>query len=298
MGDVTLRQALDEYKEIYMASRNFAERTRVEYFNDLEDLIQFLEKLGLKAVRDIELPHIERYLAELDHRGLAGSTRKRKVVSIRSFLSYLYHNQYMNTNLASRVIPPFAEVKSPRYLTKSEYERLLEAASHNPRDYALIQLLLQTGIKLSELTRLTVNNVVLPSVMSPEASEIGYLQILGTKSKKGRTVPLNAKACISLVSYFKGRKMVPNSALFTNRFGENLSPRGAEKIVNKYMHRAGIRDASVQSLRHTFGIQHILSGAKLKVIQEVMGHRDSRTTSLYLSLVKDTIGREIQEHTL
>ena len=57
MGNITLRQALDEYKEIYMASRNFAERTRIEYFNDLEDLIQFLEQLGLKEVGDIELPH-------------------------------------------------------------------------------------------------------------------------------------------------------------------------------------------------------------------------------------------------
>jgi len=257
-----------------------------------------LEKLDLKVVRDIELPQLERYLAELDRRGLAGTTRKRKVVSIRSFLSFLYHDEYMSTNLASRIIPPFAEAKSPRYLTKSEYERLLEAASHDPRDYALIQLLLQTGIKLSELARLTVNNVVLPSAVSLEATEVGYLQISGSKSKKGRTVPLNSKASISLVDYFKGRKVTPDSPLFTNRFGENLSPRGAEKIVNKYMHRAGIRDASVQSLRHTFGIQHILSGAKLKVIQEVMGYRDSRTISVYFYLVKDTIGKEMQDHTL
>ena len=271
MGEITLRRALNEYKEIYMASRNFSERTRVEYFNDLEDLIQFLEQLGLMDVGDIGLPQLERYLAELDRRGLAGTTRKRKVVSIRSFLSFLYHDQYMSTNLANRVIPPFAEAKSPRYLTKSEYERLLDTASNDPRDYALIQLLLQTGIKLSELARLTVNDVVLPSVMS---QEVGDLRILGSKSKKGRTVPLNARACIALVQYFKGRKVIPSSVLFTNRFGEKLSPRGAEKVVNKYMHKAGIRGASVQSLRHTFGIQYIVSGAKLKVVQEVMGNRD------------------------
>ncbi|MBE0573345.1 tyrosine-type recombinase/integrase, partial [Candidatus Dojkabacteria bacterium] len=271
MGDITLRKALDEYNEIYMASRNFAERTRVEYFNDLEDLIQFLEQLGLKEVRDIGLPQLERYLAELDRRGLAGTTRKRKVVSIRSFLWYLYQDSYISTNLSKRIIPPFADANSLRYLTKSEYDRLLKASSHKLRDYALIQLLLQTGIKLSELTRLTISDVQLPSIIS-ESKEVGVLHIMGNKSKKGRTIPLNTKACISLANYFKGRSLVSNTALFTNRFGEQLGSRGVEKIVTNHMLHAGIRDASVQSLRHTFGIHHLVSGADLKMIQEVMGH--------------------------
>src|SRR6266496_5730275 len=175
MGDITLSQALEEYKKIYMAARNFAQRTRVEYLNDLEDLIQFLEQLGIKEVKDIGLPQLERYLAELDRRGIVGSTRERKVVSIRSFLWYLYQDRYISTNISKRLIPPFANASSPRYLTKSEYERLLAAAVHNPRDFALIQLLLQTGIKLSELTGLTVNDVELPSRALPEMKDIGYL---------------------------------------------------------------------------------------------------------------------------
>ncbi len=298
MEEITLRRALEEYNDIYMASRNFAERTRIEYFNDLEDLIQFLDKLGFQLVRNIELPQLVRYLAELDRRGLAGTTRKRKVVSIRSFFSYLYQNQHMRINLSPRIIPPFAEIKSPRYLTKPEYERLLDACSHNRRDFALIQLILQTGIKLSELTRLTINDVELPSVMVPEMKDVGYLHILGSKSKKRRTIPLNSKACISLKNYFKGKHFIANSALFTNRFGEPLGPRGVEKIIKKYMLQTNIRDASVQSLRHTFGIHHIVSGAKLRTIQEVMGHRDSRTTSSYLAFVKEEISKNVQEHAL
>ena len=127
---------------------------------------------------------------------------------------------------------------------------------------------------------------------------MGYLRILGSKSKKGRPVPLNTKACIALAHYFKERKVMTNSALFSNRFAEKLSARGVEKIVSKYLFQAGIRDANVQSLRHTFAIQHIISGAKLKVIQEVMGYIDSRTTSMYSFLVKDKVGMELQEHTL
>lgn len=179
MGEMNLKEALKEYKNIYMAYRNFAERTRVEYQNDLEDLIRFLEHLGLKKVKDIGLPHLERYLAELDHRGAAGSTRKRKVVSIRSFLGYLYQDGYISINLAKQLIPPFAEAKSPRYLSKLEYERLLKASANNSRDFALIQLLLQTGIKLSEITRLNVNDVELPSVLLSETEDVGNLHIIG-----------------------------------------------------------------------------------------------------------------------
>lgn len=298
MGELTLRQALDEYKDVYMASRNFAERTRIEYFNDLEDLTQFLEQFGIKEVVKIELPQLVRYLADLDRRGLAGTTRKRKVVSIRSFLLYLYQNQYMRINLANRLIMPFAEAKSPRYLTKPEYERLLNACAHNPRDFALIQLLLQTGIKLTELTRLTMNDVELPTVCFPDPKDVGYLHVSGSGSKKGRTIPLNMKACMALLNYFKGRTKMSSAALFTNRFGKGLGTRGVEKIVNKYMLQIGIKDASVQSLRHTFGIHHIVSGAKLKMIQEIMGHRDSRTASLYFSVANEEISRELQEHIL
>jgi site-specific recombinase XerD len=298
MGDITLRKALRDYKSIYMAYRNFADRTRVEYQNDLEDLIQFLERIGVKEVRGTGLPQLEQYLAELDHRGIASSTRKRKVVSIRSFLSYLYDDQYTTTNLAKRLIPPFADARSPRYLTKSEYERLLNASSNNPRDYALIQLLLQTGIKLSELTRLTVQDVELPSDISPNMNDVGYLHIAGVKSKKGRVIPLNSRACISLANYFNGRNVMPGIPLFTARFSQKLSPRGVEKILRKYMLRTSIRDASVQSLRHTFAIHHINSGADLKIIKEVMGYLDSRSVSIYTDIVKNGINKEVQEHAL
>ena len=298
MGDITLRQALEEYKTIFMASRNLADRTRVEYLNDLQDLIAFLEQLRLNEVNNIGLPQLERYLAELDNRGIAGSTRKRKVVSIRSFLWYLFQERYIGTNLAKRLIPPFSEASSPRYLTKSEYERLLKESSNNPRDHALMQLLLQTGIKLSEFTRLTIQDIELPSDIFPDMKEVGYLYVGGSKSKKGRVIPLNAKACISLANYFNGQNMMQSTALFTSRFGKSLSARGVEKIVRKYMLRTNIRDASVQSLRHTFGIHHINSGADLKMIKEVMGYRDSRAVSIYNAIVKNRIGTELQEHAL
>src|SRR5688500_2725497 len=99
MGDITLRKALDDYKTVYMPYRNFAERTREEYLNDLEGFVGFLEKAGTNHVKALGLPIIERYVAHLEQEGLASPTRKRKVVSIRSFLSFLYQDGYIETNI-------------------------------------------------------------------------------------------------------------------------------------------------------------------------------------------------------
>src|SRR5215213_9623739 len=122
MGEMTLRQALNEFKTVYLAFRNYASRSREEYINDLEDLIIFLEKSGLSRVGDLEIPQIDRYLAELDQRGLAGSTRKRKAISIRSFLAFMYREHQISNDISKRIILPFAESRLPRVLAQSEYQ--------------------------------------------------------------------------------------------------------------------------------------------------------------------------------
>jgi len=189
----------------------------------------------------------------------------------------------------------FAEAKSPRFLTKSEYERLLGACAHNPRDFALIQLLLQTGIKLSELTRLTVNNVELPSRTLPEAKETGYLHIKGSERQKARTLPLNHKACLALDQYLSQRLLQTNSVLFINQIGKPLGPRGVGKIIGKYLEQVGISDANVQSLRHTFSAHHASKGASMKTIQEAMGCKDVRSTNIYITLTRE-MSQEMQNN--
>jgi len=144
MEDIPLRKALDDYITIYMAYRNFAERTRVEYQNDLEDLIGFLEKYGINHVKKLGLPIIERYVANLEQKGFASLTRKRKVVAIRSFLSFLYQDGYIVTDLAKKIILPFAENTMPYVLTQGECDQIRNACADSSRDRAIIELLLQT----------------------------------------------------------------------------------------------------------------------------------------------------------
>ncbi|SRR5258706_888835 len=298
MEDITLRLALEKYKEIYLASRNYSPRTRIEYVNDIEDLIRFLEHLGLKEVKNIGLQQLEQYLAELDHRGNVGPTRKRKVVSIRSFLWYLYHDRYIRINLANSLISPFTEDEAPRYLTKLEYKGLLETASYHARDFAIIQLLLQTGIKLSELTGLTISDIELPPVILPTIASTGLLRVFGGRSKRTRVIVLNPMACSALKKFLQERTGQSCMTLFINRFGVALGPRGVEKILKKYLSKAAIRNASVQSLRHTFAIHQIAKGRNPKIIQEILGNKTSESIGIYVSLVKEAVDQGIHNHIL
>jgi site-specific recombinase XerD len=297
MGEIAIAEAVEEYKKVYLPARNLAERTRKEYTNDLVDLLEFLEKIGVKRAGDAGLIHLERYLAELDRRGYTGSTRKRKTVVIRSLFSFLYAGGYITNNIAKKLIPPLAENDLPRVLTQKEYQRLLKACGGNKRDSAIIELLLQTGIRLSELTRLNISDIELPDRNNEQTREMGSLQILGKKGSS-RILPLNNKACNAIGDYLRVRPDADNNILFLNRFRKPLGQRGVQKVVQKYLELAEIHGASVHTLRHTFGAHHIAQGTSLKTVQKVMGHKDERSTSIYNLLANELMNKELGEHAL
>lgn len=284
MGDITLREALDEYRNVYMAYRNFAERTREEYQNDIEGFIEFLEKSEVTRAREIGLPIVERFIADLEHRGFASLTRKRKVVSVRSFLLFLYQDGYIDMNIAKLVVLPFTENTVPKILTRTEYDRLREACSNNRRDRAIVELLLQTGIKLSELTRLNLNDI---EFKKAGEKVTGFVRIAGGRGTKSRLIQLDYQTCISLKGYLHVRGDTRNQPLFLNRFGEPLGARGVQKIIKKLFRILGIQWASVHTLRHTFGIRQLTLGTDSKTLRKVMGLADDRSIANYVSLAHE-----------
>ena len=294
MREKTLRQALDDFKTVYLASRNYASRSREEYINDLDDFIEFQEKAGYSRARGVELPQIDRYLAELDRRGLAGSTRKRKTISVRSFFVFLYREGIITNEISPHIILPFAEQNLPRVLTRSEHQRLQKSCEQNIRDTAIVELLLQTGIRLSELTHLRVSDIDISVPEAQEDSQTGLVTIISGGGRKSRSLPLNTKARLAIQEYLQIRPSVSTDILFVNKTGEPLGERGTQKMVQKYMGAAKIKSASVESLRHTFGAHHAARGTSLKTIQEVMGHKDIRTTEIYLTLAKQLYRKELE----
>ena len=298
MQELPLREAVDQYQNVYMPSRNLAERTRVEYRNDLKDFLQFFEERAITALHRITVPAIEQYLAELDRRGYAGATRKRKYASIRSLFRFLSSNGLVHENIIQRLPPPRTEHKDPRVLSEQEYKSLLRACAYEVRDAAILELLLQTGIRLSELTHLTLEDIELPRQINREPDNLGILRIRGGKGRKDRTLPLNYKACKALKAYLNVRPKVERREIFINKFGTSLGPRGVQLLVHKYMQEAHIQGATVHSLRHTFGTHHVAKGTSLRTVQEALGHKDLKTTSIYVSLAREVMNKELQEHAL
>src|SRR6266540_3400263 len=144
-----LTEALAHYRTIHMAARNFAARTRVEYTRDQGELVAFLiERCGLHSPTGVSRPHLDAYLAWLDQRGLKGSTRRRKVAAVRSLFGFLHRHGSIATDPTVRLIPPERERSEPRVLTEAEYQRLQLACANIPRDAAVIELLLQTGMRV------------------------------------------------------------------------------------------------------------------------------------------------------
>ena len=297
MIEITLKDGFELYKKTHMAARNFAAGSRVEYSRDLSDLIAFLEHIGIAKAHQVGIKHLEAYQATLDNKGLSGSSRRRKTMSIRSFFAFLNRSGNLETDIAVKLTPPKVEDKEPRFLTEVEYKRLLDAVRYEPRDAAIVELYLQTGIRLYELCRLTLDDIQLPNKITKEPENVGLVHIQG-KGRRERNLPLNYKACRALKTYLKFRPQVETTALFLNKSRGPLGPRGVQKLLKKYLEQAEIRGASVHSLRHTFGTQMVLRGANLRVVQEALGHQNLATTSIYVSLAKDVMSRQLQEHAL
>jgi site-specific recombinase XerD len=288
MGETTVRQALAEYLGVHLAAKNYAARTRIEYTHDLEELATLLYIAGVYRVGEINLTVLERHLAKLDGLGLTGATRKRKTVVIRAFLRYLHQVGYLAQDLSQRLVVPLAAISWPRVLTQNEYQRLLAACAGNSRDLAMVTLVLQTGLRLSELTGLLMTDLQLPEAIT----------VRGSNSRPGRSIPLNSKACEALQDYLSLRPATEAPQVFLNRLGQPLGNRGVEKTLAGYLRQANVFGASVQSLRHTFATHHVALGTSLKTVQEILGLADIRDAEVYRTLAVEIKRREVEEHAL
>lgn len=296
-NELTLETAIRLFETEYMASRNFTPETRVHYKSDLMQLGSFLQGRGIGKPADVRLSHLTGFMAELDRRGYSGVSRRRKTASVKSFFRFLKVYELITYNPAEQLAPPERESREPRFLTAQEYQALLRACSHQPRDAAIIELLLQTGTRLSEVARLSISDIELPARINRDPENTGSICIQG-KGRKTRTLPLNYKACRALKAWLSVRPDVDHSALFVTKFREAMGKQAIQRTVKKYLKDAGIQNASVHTLRHTFGTHHVARGTNLKTIQEALGHESLNTTSIYISTAKAAMKRELQNHAL
>jgi integrase/recombinase XerC len=293
----SLAEALDRFISVGMPARNLSDNTRLAYQHDLAELLTFLAGRQVLRLDQVTLPHLEAFQAELEQRGHKGSTRKRKTAAIKSFFKWLHRQDFISANVADRLIPPTPEQVEPRFLSEAEYKALLRACSHRPRDAAIVELLLQTGMRLSELAKLRLGDIELPKRVTKDPDNMGSVRVR-RKRNKVATIPLNYKTCQALKAWLKVRPSVDHDGLFVTKFKTAIKPRAIQYLVEKYLREAGIEGASVHTIRHTFGTHHAAKGTDLKVIQETLGHNNLATTSIYVSLAKKAQRQALQKNAL
>jgi site-specific recombinase XerD len=279
-----------------MALRNFAQATRRGYASDLCLFIRYLaDKAGATSVEEVNKRHLHDYFAELDRRRQAGATRARKLAAIKSFFGYLEDSSIIDRNPTRGMARPKQDLRQPRVLAEHEYEALRRACDGHLRDRALVELFLQTGLRLSGVSGLTLRDLQLPT----ESGEgcIGAVTVTG-KGRKRRTVSLNSKACEALRASLDGRPASTSSRVFLSRSGGGLTSRAIQRTVKKYMSKAGTTHASVHTLRHTFATHVVRKGTNLRVVQEALGHTSLQTTSVYVSLARELMDQQLQANAL
>lgn len=287
--DSSLAAALVEYRAVYLTGRRWARRSRVEYGRDAAELVTFLRgKCGLTSPRQVDRQHLDGYLADLDRHPLAAETRRRRVAVTRSFCRFLFERRYVGVDPSETLAPLPHEPPPPRILTRLECRRLRQALRLSDRDSvwrdtALIELMLGTGITLSEAAALTGTAVRLPERHGADFTSAGRLRVVGTGSQE-RVLTLPAEACTAISRYLTVRPRMADGHLFITRFGHGMQARAIERAVEKYFVDAGIGGASVRTLRHTFAAQLVQTEPDLELVRQIMGLDRVRQLDSYVRL--------------
>jgi site-specific recombinase XerC len=172
---------------------------------------------------------VTEYLAERGVSGLSGLSRACNLAAIKEYFRYLVDAGTLTSSPVEGIIPPKREKRGRNYLSQAAYTRLLQLAAGTPRDYAILQVFLQTGIRVSELACLTIDDVDL------DRSKIRVT----SKGMADRDIPLNKKATAALRIWLSARRTIEHRLLFTNRFDQPLGVRSTQKLVERYRHGAG-----------------------------------------------------------
>jgi integrase/recombinase XerC len=272
---------LDKFIQ-YLKSQGKSQFTVIAYKKDLEQFIGFLTSREKNDIREVKKDDIEAFINKLLAENYTKKSASRKLNSIRTFFRYLKNEGVIEQNPSLDISHPKYTQTPPRILSKLEYRALRDLSKDDPRTYALIEVLLQTGIKIGELAELQVEDVKDTTIRIREYGK-----------NKEREVPLNKPAKKAVDDYLKIRaNNTGDNHVFITRTGHPLLIRNIRQIIDRCFHEVGIENATVNDLRNTFIAHQLMNGASLEYIARVVGHKRLSSTERFLNLVKEETERK------
>lgn len=281
-----MKKLINEFINYLSVERGLALNTLESYGRDLRQYSQYLKQDEENILDYATRSTIVDYLLHLQNQGKATATIARRLAALKAFYQFLVREKYLEKDPTANLESPKLEKRLPKVLTIKQVELLLNqpdnSTSAGLRDRAMLELLYATGIRVSELVYLDVNDVNM---------DMGYIRCTG-KGSKERIIPLGSMAVKSLREFLangRGRLVRDREekALFVNHHGRRLTRQGFWKIVKKYAEDAKIAtEITPHTLRHSFATHLLENGADLRSVQEMLGHADISTTQIYTHLTK------------
>ncbi|MGD0779749.1 MAG: tyrosine recombinase XerC [Dehalococcoidales bacterium] len=274
-----MQEVFSRYIDYLEAERNVSAYTVRNYTNDLLEFFGFVSESGIDTLKNVNKQTLRAYLAKLMDQKYAKSSIARKLSAIRSFYRYLMREELIAASPAATTVSPRLDKRLPAFLTVEEAKRLVESPDlsqpQGQRDRALLELLYASGMRVSELVNMDVQQINLAT---------NEIRVWG-KGAKERVVLIGGPAAQAINTYInEGRRELlggkKNKALFVNRYGERILARRVQKILKKYAVAIN-KSVHPHTLRHTFATHLLDGGADLKVVQELLGHADLSSTQIY-----------------
>jgi len=288
-GGLTMENLIQEFIDYLGHEKGLADNTLESYGRDLRQYIGFLSGGTTVSLENASQSTIVAYLMSLRKQGKATATIARRLAALKAFYQFLVRENYLASDPTDDLTSPKLERKLPKVLSVGEVERLLSRPDRtNPaglRDKAMLELLYATGVRVSELVNLDVEDVDLDE---------GFVRCVG-KGRKERVAPMGEIAIAALRAYLDGArgKMVSDpgeKAVFVNHHGRRLTRQGFWKIVKKYAALAHIqKEITPHTLRHSFATHLLENGADIRAVQEMLGHADISTTQIYTHVTKERL---------
>ena len=281
-----MQEVFNKYINYLVAEKNASPYTVRNYTTDLLGFFQFIKGKNIDSLREVDKNILRDYLRHLMEEGFVKASIARKLSAIRSFYRYLMREEIIPASPVAATASPKLDRRLPSFLTIGEIGRLLEATDlstpRGQRDRAFLELLYASGLRVSEMAKLNLEQVNLNT---------REIRVWG-KGTKERVVLMGEPAANALTAYLKhGRPQLlgkkETNSLFLNRYGGRLTERSVQSILQEYASMAGIgKKVHPHMLRHTFATHLLDGGADLRVVQELLGHASLSSTQIYTHVSK------------
>ena len=289
-----IKDALSEYKQYLIVEKGLSKNTIYSYLRDLIAFSNFIgEEYEINQIENINKEHIHLYLKELSKTNCTNSI-SRKLVSLRMLYIFLVKENIVKENLMSSFTLPKRDKKLPIVLSQEEMIEILDGIivcdAISSRNRCMVELLYATGMRISELLNLTLKDLNI---------KMGFIKVIG-KGNKERMIPIGSYVGEILEQYINDYRAEFNikndSLLFFNKHGQRLSREEFYSILPTIVNSTSItKKVSPHTFRHTFATHLLENGADLRSIQELLGHSDISTTTIYTHISNQKIRSEYQQ---